>query len=179
MESYVRNAPWWVWSLLGGAVVAVCTATAFKLADWDWPSALATGAAAGAIFGAISGPITARSVKTAQDASGAEDLTREQMRSAGRAALRGPAPADPVARSVAARLATQQRDQTRSLRPWLVAPATVMLVLFLFLALTSPSEGWWWGMVVLAGALIGFGLVLPRHFRHRSAMLEDRALGDR
>lgn len=173
MRRYLYNAPWWAWSMLNGAVFAVCAIAAFKVVGESWSGAVVFGVTMGVLLGAISGPFSARAMQRTREAVGPEPLARDQMRLAGRAALRGPAPADPAVRAVAARLAAQQRDQTTRLRPWLVTGSAALLALFVYLALTSPPT-WWWAGAALYAALTGSSLALPRRFRQRVALLEDR-----
>ena len=173
MRERLQSAPWWVMSLISGGFFGVwMTIFGYLEHPGSWTRAIVIGLTEGVFFGAIMGPLQARQRRKRVAAIGS--MPAHDLRVAGRAAMRGPVPADPRVRQAAEWLATTQLKASSRYR-WIgliiVAFYTVASVAF---ALTWSL--WWWPVAVAAFSLCAWFIVLPRQLRRRIEMLKpDRS----
>jgi FtsH-binding integral membrane protein len=177
MNVYLRNAPSWVLSLYFCFVFAVCMAV-------EWPflqhgrtgvvGAAVPAVIGGIVFGAIMGPIAARQWREVNALVG--PLTNDAYRSAKRAVMRGPAPADPQIRSAANRLAVHgshrlQRFGKRTYGVLAIVEA-IIAAFFAYAAITSSS--WYWAQAILfafLSVMMAYPVWLRGHLEHRVELL--------
>jgi hypothetical protein len=168
MRERLQSAPWWVMSLISGGFFGVwMTIFGYLEHPGSWTRAIVIGLTEGVFFGAIMGPIQARQRRKRVAAIGT--MPARDLRVAGRAAMRGPVPADPKIRQTAEWLATNQLKETLRIR-W---PGLIFLMFLtvgsVAIALTSP---WWWFGAAAMFSIFVFFVVLPAHLRRRIEMLK-------
>jgi hypothetical protein len=168
MANRLLRAPWWVLSLVSGALFGVAMTLFAALTQGErWPVAVVGGVLAGVLFGAVMGPLLARQNRRLRDSIGS--ASAEDLRRARRAARGGPAPADPEQRALAHRLVTTQLGELRRRRRVSVAVFSVFLVLEGLMAVTySP---WFWLAAAFFAAMLALVLLLPRRLERRAAEL--------
>jgi hypothetical protein len=169
MRTYLNNAPWWVFSILTGVIFGGWM-TVFGLLEYPERSpvaALIGGAVAGIFFGAIMGPFTVRQRRGLSAAAG--DLSTGDIKTAARAATRGPVPLDGNVRHAAARIAVLQLDSLSRLR-W-VGLITFGFAVALSVFLAVASSPWWWATPVFFAAAFVGQLWWPRHLQRRVDLL--------
>jgi hypothetical protein len=138
------------------------------LIDGDgWRHALVGGGIAGLVFGGLMGPVLYRQNRRLRQVIG--ELSVRDIRRVGRAAWRGPVPADPEIRSAAYRLAVHRLSQNRDLRVLGVVVLAGWLLVCVILALTQTP--WFWLEVLLVAAILGAYLAQQRRLERRAALL--------
>jgi uncharacterized protein YjeT (DUF2065 family) len=169
MRERFQNAPWWVMSLISGGVFGACmTVFGYLQHPGNWTRAIVMGLIEGVFFGALMGPLQARQRRKMIAAIG--NIPARDLRVAGRAAMRGPVPADPKIRRAAEWLATNQLNETSRYR-W------IGLIMFVFFTVASVAfaltwSSWWWLGAVAMFSLCAWFMVLPRHLRRRIELLK-------
>jgi hypothetical protein len=168
MRERLQNAPWWVMSLISGVFFGVCMSVSNYLQQpGSWTRSIVIGLMEGIFFGAFMGPLQVRQRRKRVAAIG--KMPARDLRVAGRAAIRGPVPADPKIRQTAEWLATNQLKETLRIR-W---PGLIFLMFLtvgsVAIALTSP---WWWFGAAAMFSMFMFFVVLPTHLRRRIEMLK-------
>jgi general stress protein CsbA len=169
MRERFQNAPWWVYSLtMGGFFGAWTTVTGYLQHPGSWTRAIVMGLIQGVFFGAVMGPILTRQRRKRVAAIG--KMSASDLRAAGRAAMRGPVPADPRIRRAAEWLATNQLNETSRYR-W------IGLIMFVFFTVASIAfaltwSSWWWLGALAMFSLSAWFMVLPRHLRRRIELLK-------
>lgn len=169
MRHRLESAPWWALSLLHGAYFGVFMTLVLRTQGLSWRPAAIGGAVAGLLFGAIVGPLSRRLMDRSLAAVG--DLSPERRRVAGRAALRGPVPADPEVREDARRLAAHARDEVRRQRTFNTLAFGAFTVLGVYLAITSSP--WFWLSVLVFVLFAVLSPVYAWHLERRIARLAD------
>jgi hypothetical protein len=134
-----------------------------------WSSALIGGALGGLLFGAFVAPLQRRQNRSLREATG--EMPDADVRSAVRASLRGPVPADSEVRAAAGRIGTRQAELMTRHRVWAVPFFVVMAGGAGWLALTGAPL-WWAGAAFFLG-LGAFQLIAPGRYRRRAELMKD------
>jgi hypothetical protein len=167
VRAYLLNAPTWMLCLVQGSVFAVLTGVMSFATEHDSVAAtVARAVVGGAVFGAVVGPVSARQSRQLRGAAG--DLAPQHLRSAYRAAWRGPVPEDPWLREAARRIASHRLETILGQRRW--ASVLFGLLTVLSLVLAADSLGWLLATAVFVAAL-GAQLYCPRRLRSRIVLL--------
>ncbi len=172
IRAYLVTAPDWVRGLVAGLLFgAVMTVGPWSDYHNGWAPRIIIGVIEGAIFGVLMGLHAKRRFGAIR--SELASLPFDQRKTAMRAAVRGPAPAEPATRAAALHYVEHRRELTK--RQWWsgIAVYGVALVAAAVLALTD-SPWWWISCAFFAPLLIGL-LLSPRRFRSRIAVLSEGA----
>ncbi|GAB2932381.1 hypothetical protein GCM10027047_30880 [Rhodococcus aerolatus] len=169
-------APWWVRGttrgVLSGVYFAAFQAVAHHLGRQalPWPAAVRTGLVIGALFGVGVGSASAWRERTRGPRPELAGLTRAQQREAARATARGPAPADPAARTAALSIVRLDLDAWRGRRAVTLGTCGALLAAGLVLALTAHDRVLVLSALLLAVALGGLA-TRGRRLERRLAVL--------
>ena len=171
MNGWVRQASWWQLALATGLPPALAMVLVMRLQDTaTWGEALLGGLLGALIVGPVLGTLVGRQIAREREAHG--DRPESVRGAAGRAALWGPVPEDPVERQVALRLA--KRALVERQRPRIVRFVGPVIVVAMLMNLAIEASPWWWVGVALVLGLLVFGrVVLPRRLRHRIEVLSE------
>ena len=177
MNVYLRNAPTWMLSVYFGLIFAVCLAIEWPILQHGHvtlPSALLPAVIGGIVFGAIMGPKTARQWREVNSLVG--PLSDDAFRSARRAVMRGPAPADSATRSAARRLADHgiHRLQSIGAKTYITLAVIELMVAASFAYQALTSSPWYWSqaiLFVLIAVIMLYPLWLRRHLTLRIELL--------
>lgn len=164
------DAPRWVLGTVVALPVAVAVVFMTRVReDASWTSAIIQGVAFGVLVGAVMGPFLHRQNRRTREAIG--DVPDAVRRSAGRAALWGPVPADPAVRRTALRFAEHGLAQAsrRPLLAWIAGSVFVASSAYLALA-QSP---WWWAATAFWVMLLVASFLLRPRLRRRIELLRD------
>lgn len=170
MRDYLRNAPWWVWSLVVGSFFSAWTALFALVRDGELADAAVRGVVSGILFGAVAGPLTRRQISQQRAALG--PLSAGDERAAWGAVFRGRPPEDAQVRAAAARGALHVLDGWRRRRKFSI---TVVAILLVVAVLSAPtSSPWSWVVVACFSLLLVGQLWIPRHLARRVALLSGQ-----
>lgn len=135
----------------------------------SWPRDIIGGLVAGIFFGVVMGRWAIGMIRAGSEAAG--DLPARDLKTAQRAAQRGPVPLDPDIRRAAARLADHNLKQSLRVR-WLgPIPFTFMTADYVWLAVGGTP--WWWAAAAASAALAVAYLIWPSRLRRRSEVLNE------
>jgi hypothetical protein len=164
------DAPRWVLATLVGLPVAVVLALmTHAREDASWTAAIVQGIAVGVVVGAVMGPFLHRQNRRTREAIG--DVPDAVRRTAGRAALWGPVPADPAARQAALRIAEHSLAQVSRRRVIAWLGIVLFTVASAYLAVAQSS--WWWPATAFWVALLLVSFILRPRLRRRIELLQD------
>ena len=173
MRTWLLTAPWWVLSLVGGAIVTVTSTAAGRfVGDESWTEAVVSGAIVGVLYGAVMGPVAARMNRRFREAAG--DVPPDQWQRVARLARRGPVPEEPQVRRAAHRVALQQRDQLLAQRRWFLPLLGVVTAFLLWVALRDGGgDPFSWLVIVFLLVLIAAHVLVARRLARRAEMLAE------
>jgi amino acid transporter len=167
----MRDAPWWVWSLITGVGYGVVMGFYFQWsASNPGTGGWILGLSSGVFFGAFMGPFAARQARLTRALMG--PLSPEQRRCARRAATRGPVPEDADVRAAALRLNVHQLAVTLRSRNWGLSGLGLILA---GTVVVTVSESAWSTCVVgvlLYAIVAGVLIYSPTRLRRQLARLE-------
>jgi hypothetical protein len=168
VNAWLLRSPWWVLSLVTGAVFGVLMALFGGLVQGEgWPAAAAGGAVSGVLFGLVMGPLLARMNRRFTEAVG--NSSDDQLRRARRAVRGGPVPEDAADRALAYRLATTSLADLRR-RRWSSGVVFTLFTALLVVAALTQSP-WYWVVAGLSAGMVAVVLMLPRRLERRAALL--------
>ena len=174
---WLLTIPWWAQSLVFGFLWTVLiTSTGRFLHDESWTQAMVPAVITGVLVGAAIGLMAARDHRRFRETAGT--LSPHRLRQAARLALRGPVPDDLGLRQSARRMALQQREEIVRPRRWALPFFVSVLVLAVWLALTSSPAWPGWVLSAVLVPTLAEQLLLPRRLASRAELLADPA-GDR
>jgi hypothetical protein len=170
VKSWLLRAPLWVLILVDGVPFGLAMAlwNHFGVNGTPWSSALLGGGLGGLLFGTLLAPMQRRQHRGLREATG--DMPDVAVRSAVRASLRGPVPADPDVRAAAARIGTRQADLMTRQRAWAAPFFALMTAGACWLAVTGTP--WWWAGAAFFLGLGAFQLIAPGRYRRRAALMQ-------
>jgi hypothetical protein len=155
----LRNARWWVWSLVLGtffgcaiALVSLVTNRGESVAG-----AVVGGVVGGLVYGAILGPFVTGQRSRMHAVVGPLPQGREKQ--ASRAAVRGPVPNDAEVRTAAFRLVSYRLAEQQRYHVLTIVGLSVLFVAFVLVGLFSTAGGWFGAAAVV--------FVLVAHFWSR------------
>lgn len=170
MRSHLSSAPRWKLALiLGGVFASVVTAWSMLVIGDDVMLSLTTGLAGGAVFGTLAARMAVR--RRAQWTAAVGDVDRSDLQIVCRAAVRGPAPADPHLREAAKNFAAHivERRQNERIRDIVIPSAFIILVL----VLGASTSAWWFAAVPPVLLLVFMERSNTRTLRRRIALLSS------
>ncbi|SOC51948.1 hypothetical protein SAMN05660748_3902 [Blastococcus aggregatus] len=168
MRERLLHAPAWVLGLVNGSLFGLFWVAWTRYGEsGSWTAAVVQGALMGLFFGAVMGRVQHRQQRGVREvAARSPGGLSKRVR---RAALRGPAPAEPALREAAHGLVLAQLTQLDRQRRWGPTVFALVAALSVFLAVTDSP--WWW-LAVGAWTAAAFGHPwLRRRLRRRAALL--------
>ena len=165
------NAPWWAWSLFYGPLFGVGQgAWAYADGRYSVVGAVVFGVFEGLFFGAIMGPATARRMRRQSRSVG--EVPYDQQRAVAQGGDSWAGPARPL------RTATRRRGwrPTWPSRPSAGSGSTsavfaIFAALSVYLSVAEAQPAWLVSTLFWSGLAV-WAAVLPRHYRHRSRLLD-------
>ena len=163
------NAPLWVTFLVVAVPTGASMTLTLGLHGVSWIVSVVVGAWAGAFYGCMVAPIVERQNRPVREAMAG--LSKQDWKTAVRAAGRGPAPEEPAARAAAAWLLGGQLAKVRRRRtPFLIGYSLAIPLAIYGAVVHSP---WWWAAVAVVGAMFVLALQAPRALERRLAILGE------
>ena len=169
MRSRLESAPIWVFGPVSGVLfgLAMTVWPSGRDGDASWTERVIVGVLAGAAFGVVMGRFLRRGFGMSRDELAA--LPIEQRRAVLRAAVRGPAPADPAVRAAALRRVSRTHELLRRRPRFSVAVSLIALVVYAVQAVTRSP--WWWLAFAMFCGFLALRVTARRRIERRMVTL--------
>lgn len=168
MRGYLSDAPKWVVAVIAGTFFGTFMGIFIKSDGSRWTETIISALVLGVAFGIPAGFWFDKQRRQMRAAEG--DLPTDQLKSAHRAAERGPIPEDPEVRAAALRIATHHLQQLQQ-TPRLVAIGMPIVLLIVSAIGSMTDSPWYLILAVVPVFILVSQLTLPKRIQRRIELL--------